>query len=178
MYVNYKNVLKKEKLIKPEILKEYERIKTCCQNCYQYRWNVQQKSTAKSRWKQAKEIIKNEEYYFQRIPVSLDSINKKWLLLTGMTFPDEQNFLNTLQLYGITKQNCIDFSNDIDQMDFELQKDPNDSIEWSMIEFLDMLKLKQILIHYGIGSYEVVINKILEIAYLNPELLHNKKNLK
>lgn len=105
--------------------------------------------------------------------VPLKTANEKMLFITTFVFPNNQQFMSNLNQYGIKKDACLNFSEEIKGLGFY------DETKTSMI--LDLLieeyfpNLIQVKIHYGTNNTGIIINKILEIAYLHPELLHAKE---
>lgn len=177
MYCNYKNIFQRERLLQPDTIIEYNNIKQICQ---QVRKDNELKifnTLTKDSFEIAKFLVQNKRTSYHGMKFCIDTITKKWLLLTNMAFPDDSYFLQTIQLYGITLDKCIDFCNHIEEFFSLIRgiKDPNDELEWIMIEHLDIKKLQQIKKHFQLNNMEVIVNKILEIAYLHPELLHTKE---
>lgn len=105
--------------------------------------------------------------------VPLKTANEKMLFITAFVFPDNQQFMSNLSQYGIEKEACLNFSEEIKGLGFY------DETKTSMI--LDLLigeyfpNLDLIKTYYGTNNTGIIINKILEIAYLHPELLHAKE---
>ena len=115
MYVNYKNLLRKELVLQPETMEEYERIKRLG-TVFQTKANLKNfyesiPITVKQQYEQAKILIKNKSYIYYNVDFCIDTLTKKWLLLTGVTFPDEEAFLRTLARYGITYENVRNLVN-------------------------------------------------------------------
>lgn len=124
--------------------------------------------------KRANEIIKlTNERSAEHAPASLKTVNDKILFVTNVAFPDNQKFINILERYGIEKESCINFGEEIKKLHSYEEQQRATILELLMQECFPNLNL--IKTHYGINSTGVIINKILEIAYLHPELLHTKE---
>lgn len=105
--------------------------------------------------------------------ISLKTANEKILLMTSLVFSDNEKFIEILQRNGIRKEDCINFGEEIKQLHSYEEQQRAAILELLMQECFPNLNL--IKTHYGINSTGVIINKILEIAYLHPELLHTKE---
>lgn len=121
----------------------------------------------------ANEIINNKKK--EPIPsyIPLKTANEKLLFITTLVFPDSSKFVSTLKQYSIDSKTCLNFSEAIKELSqYDLQK------RTAMLELLiqeHFPNLNLIQTHYGTNNTGVIINKILEIAYLHPELLHTKE---
>lgn len=104
--------------------------------------------------------------------ILLRTANEKMLFVTNFVFPDNQNFLEVLNKCGIDKEACINFSEEIKSLIF-YSSQVTDKLTLLMIEYFETLD--QVKKYYGTNNTGVIINKILEIAYLKPELLHTKE---
>ncbi len=181
MYMNYKNLLKKQNVLSIDTMEEYKSIKKIG-TYYQTKNGLQDIkkavfTNAQIRFADAKRFLQRKNHYFQNIPLCLNNHTKKWLLLTTITFPNDAQFLNILSYFGISLENCKEFSNQIETFIPQIpnMKDPNDELEWILVEYLDIHKLQDIRKYYNLNNMEVIINKILEISYIHPELLNTKQ---
>lgn len=94
--------------------------------------------------------------------------------MTSLVFPDNQKFMDTLNQYGIGKEICIDFGETIKSLkNYDEVQQRTTMLELAIQEHFPTLN--QVKIHYGTNNTGIIINKILEIAYLHPELLHTKE---
>ncbi len=105
--------------------------------------------------------------------VPLKTANEKMLFITTFVFPDNQQFMSSLNQYGIEKEVCLNFSEAIKELQAYKEQERKTLLEILMQEYFPNLDL--IKIHYGTNNTGIIINKILEIAYLHPELLHAKE---
>lgn len=113
-------------------------------------------------------LEKEKNYY-----PSMLTANEKMLFMTSFVFPDNQQFIKTLKFYGIDQESCMNFSEKVKDLCFHSISERTDRLTLLMIEYfenLDMIKS-----HYGTNNTGIIINKILEIAYLHPELLNQKE---
>lgn len=176
MTINYQNIIKQEDLMNEETFKEYQNIKYICNQIHlSYHNSRDSRSiipTPKDLFLKAQKMIKAQNQCYQNMNYCVDTMTKKWLLLTNMTFPNDQKFIDNLRLYGVETEKCLDFSEEIRGLGFYSQY-IEERLELLIIEYFETLpEIKQ---HYGIHNTAVIINKILEIAYLHPELLQSKK---
>lgn len=121
----------------------------------------------------ANEIINKKSKEFSPGYIPLRTANEKMLFITTLVFPDNSKFVSTLKQYGIDTENCLNFSKEIKELSqYDLPK------RTAMLELLvqeHFPNLDLIQTHYGTRNTGVIINKILEIAYLHPELFHTKE---
>ncbi len=95
------------------------------------------------------------------------------LFITSLIFSDNESFIEVLQRNGIRKEDCINFSEEIKGLGFYDETKTSMILDLLIEEYFPNLNL--IKTHYGTNNTGVIINKILEIAYLHPELLHTKE---
>lgn len=95
------------------------------------------------------------------------------LFITNFIFPDNQKFIKTLESYGIDKENWINFSESIKMLPQHDKQRATLELNLMIQEHLKALPL--IKSHYGTNNTGIIINKILEIAYLHPQLLRQKE---
>ncbi len=105
--------------------------------------------------------------------IHLRTVNEKMLVMTTFVFPDNQKFLNILEQYGINKEECLNFSEKIKSLGFYEESKRKALLELMIQEYFETLN--QVKMYYGTNNTGIIINKILEIAYLHPELLHTKE---
>jgi len=122
--------------------------------------------------KRANEIINASKSEKTTYP-KMKTANEKMLFITTFAFPDNQKFIDTLNFYGIEKKNCIHFSEEIKNLCFYPPATMADRLTQLIIEYFEELPL--IKRHYNTNNTGLLINKILEIAYLHPELLKQKE---
>ncbi len=123
----------------------------------------------------ANEIIKGNRDNYEKgnAPVLLKTANEKMLFITSLVFPNNDNFISTLEQYGIKKEDCLNFGEETKTLGFYDENKTAMILELLMQEYFPDLDL--IKTHYGTNNTGIIINKILEIAYLHPELLHTKE---
>ena len=178
MYVNYKNLLKKELVLLPETMAEYERIKRFSEHAKDKNEILRFPFTTSEQFEQAKILVNiQKKVHNGAVVLYVNTFTKKWLLLTGMTFPNDEAFLQTLIRYGITLEQCREFSEQIESFLMRVNeiKQPNEELELLLTNTLTIQNLQKIKQYYSLKNMEVIINKILEISYIHPELLKKQK---
>ncbi len=121
----------------------------------------------------ANEIIQQEWKTSPFGYIPLKTANEKMLFMTSFVFPDNQKFIDTLQKYGIEKEACRNFGEEIKNVGFYEESKTTMILDLLIQEYFE--NLDHVKIHYGTNNTGIIINKILEIAYLHPELLHTKE---
>ncbi len=181
MYMHYQNLLKRKLVLTKDTLQDYAQIERIgnhlCIRIDNQNYSKAILSNAQTRFEEAKTLIQRNKTQYHHFNIPINTNTKKWLLLTTMTFPDNEKFLNILKSYDITLEDCKLFSTQIDHFISHISEiqDPDDSLEWIIIEYLDIQKLKAIMKYYNLKNMEVIINKILEISYIHPEMLEKQK---
>lgn len=123
--------------------------------------------------KRANEIINKNNKEFIPGYIPLKTANEKMLFITTFVFPDNSKFLSTLKQCGIDLESCLNFSEEIKDLYFYDENKLSMALELLILEYFE--NLEHVKKHYGTNNTGIIINKILEIAYLHPELLHTKK---
>lgn len=121
----------------------------------------------------ANELISNKNRMDSYQTPSLNTVNEKLLFITNFVFPNSLDFTQKLQFYGIDLNSCLEFSEKMKYLYFYDQTKRSERFMFFITEYFESLDL--IKSHYGTNHTSLIINKILEIAYLHPELLHSEK---
>ena len=100
--------------------------------------------------------------------IKLESNLEKQLFKTSFVFYDNERFLNNLENYGISFDSLRKTYDTL--VASKLAGKESVTIRSSRIE-----KLKN---YYGINEVETIINKIGELAYLEPELVEENQKVK
>jgi len=101
-------------------------------------------------------------------PMDLETKTEKQLFKTSFVFYDNERFLKILDNYD---------------MDFDVLRKTFNSLVSAKISGKETVKIQSSRIerlknYYGISEVETIINKIGEIAYLEPELIEGKQKVK
>ena len=102
-----------------------------------------------------------------RNKLSFDSSLQKQIFINNFIFPENENFINSLITCNISKDSILELKSEIER------KKQISKIDKNYILDIDSFNIKELCSFYECKYPTLIINKILELYYKNPELFNN-----
>ena len=163
--------------------KKYELIRYCSLKERQICGNIKY-DKSQFLYKKSLELIESYETFFSRtasftsdmnsLPstshrnkLSFDSSLQKQIFINNFIFPENENFINSLITCNISKDSILELKSEIER------KKQISKIDKNYILNIDHFNIKELCSFYGCKYPTLIINKLLELYYKNPELFNN-----
>ena len=102
-----------------------------------------------------------------RRKLSFNSSLQKQIFINNFIFPENENFINSLITCNISKDSILELKSEIER------KKQISKIDKNYILDIDSFNIKELCSFYECKYPTLIINKILELYYKNPELFNN-----
>lgn len=98
--------------------------------------------------------------------LTFETLLQKQIFINNFIFPENESFINSLINCNISIDNIIDLKNKIEEKKLTSKRDNNYTLDID----LDNFHLDELCNFYGCKYPSLILNKMFELYYKNPEL--------